>query len=111
LRLIIIPPALRGRILPYDALPEYPHIALLAPPHRPGSAAELLTGAQDNGCSVFFMADAVTLEREWRRWLPLIRACLGQGVPVALCCQNRRDRSEAKRRLMAIAPAGYSIRE
>ena len=97
-----------SRLLPGEVYPGHPHLVGLAPVDHPGRAAELLMNGNGRATS-YFLVDAGEIGETWRDRLGVIKASIAIGAVVFLC-QNRRDRSEARRRLAAVAPVGHTIR-
>jgi hypothetical protein len=97
-------------LLPADLAPGFPHVVALAPAAFPGTASELLANGQGRAVGLF-TCEAGAVGQAFRSQLGLIKGYLGAGVAVLFACETRRDLAEARRRLAAIAPAGFTIRE
>lgn len=110
-RLMLIPNHSRGRLLPAELFPGFPHLVALVPPDRQGTVAELISGTHDTGVLGIFPCDAGCVEKAFRARLALIKGYIEAGMPVVFCCQTKRDKAEARRRLTAIGPANYAIRD
>lgn len=96
-------------LLPAELAPDHPHIVALAPPDRPGTASELIAHGA-GGATAIFTCDTGCVGPAFRRHRAQLRAYLEADVALLFCCQTRRDRSEARRRLELLAPPAWSVR-
>ena len=108
---VMIPEASLGWFLPVEILPGFSHIVALSPTSRPGTVAELISGAHGADVVGVFTVDRGCVGQAFRKRLALIKGYLEAGHPVAFACETKRDKAEARGRLAAIAPAGFSIRD
>jgi hypothetical protein len=97
-------------LLPIEVCPDHPHVIALAPADRPGTASELVARGA-GAATALFTVDTGCVGQAFRRHRAPLRAYLEADIVVLFCCATRRDRSEAKRRLEILAPAGWSVRE
>jgi hypothetical protein len=95
--------------MPADLWPGYPHLVALAPEAMPGGASELIARAGP-GVSGVFTCESGCVPKLFRTQLGWLKAHLQHGF-VLICCETRRDRAEARRRLAAIAPPGFTVRD
>jgi hypothetical protein len=97
--------------MPGDLCPGYPHVVALAPEAMAGGASELIANMIGRpGVSGLFTVESGCVPKLFRTKLGWIKAHLQHGF-VLICCRTRRDRAEARRRLAAIAPAGFTVRD
>lgn len=107
----IVPPSMAGRFLPVDVMPRHPHVVMLAPEKLTGTPAEIISGAAGKTAVGLFIVDRGEVAATFYARDLLLKAYLAAGCPVAFCCQSRQDKAEARRRLAAIAPPTYTVRD